>query len=76
MKTGTGNLNVIWTDSTTTIGSFSFKARDSKTLSLEGQVTGGTNSRFISGSGLSGLVATPVDPCVGGPTVATVALGP
>jgi hypothetical protein len=75
MKSGTGTLNVIWSDSTTTIGSFSFKARDSKTLSMSGQVTGGTNSRFGTGSAMSGLVATPSDPCVGGTTVGTVTLG-
>jgi hypothetical protein len=75
MKTGTGNLNVTWSDSSTTIGTFAFKARDSKTLSVTGQVTGGTNTRFATGSALSGLVATPVDPCVGGPTVGTMTLG-
>jgi hypothetical protein len=75
MKTGSGSLNVTWSDTTTTFGSFAFKARDSKTLSLTGQVTGGTNTRFVTGSGLSGLVATPTDPCVGGATVATVTLG-
>jgi hypothetical protein len=39
------------------------------------QVTGGTNTRFLTGSGVSALVAYPVDPCVGGPTVGTVTLG-
>jgi hypothetical protein len=75
MKTGTGNLNVTWADNSTTIGAFVFKARDSKTLSLTGQVTGGTNARFLAGSALSGLVAQPTDPCNGGPTVGTVTLG-
>lgn len=75
MKTGTGNLNVIWSDSSTTIGTFAFKARDSKTLSMIGQVTGGTNPRFLNGSALSALVAMPVDSCNGGPTVGTVTLG-
>jgi hypothetical protein len=75
MKTGTGNLNVTWSDSSTTIGTFAFKARDSKTLSMAGQVTGGTNTRFLTGSGLSALVAYPVDPCASGPTVGTVTLG-
>jgi hypothetical protein len=75
MKAGTGNLNVTWSDSSTTIGTFAFKARDSKTLSMTGQVTSGTNTRFLTGSALSALVAYPVDPCVGGPTVGTVTLG-
>jgi hypothetical protein len=68
MKTSTGNLNVTWSDSSTTIGIFAFKARDSKMLSMTGQVTGGTNLRFPTGSALSALVAYPSDPCVGGPT--------
>ena len=75
MKAGTGNLNVTWSDSSTTIGTFAFKARDSKTLSVTGQVTGGTNTRFVTGSGLSALVAIPNDPCAGGPTVGTLMLG-
>jgi len=75
MKAGNGNLNVTWSDSSTTIGTFAFKARDSKTLSMTGQVTGGTNTRFLTGSGLSALVAAPVDPCIGGQTVGTVTLG-
>ena len=75
MKAGTGNLNVIWSDSSTTVGTFAFKARDSKTLSMTGQVTGGTNARFVTGSAVSALVAMPPDPCNGGPSVATVTLG-
>lgn len=75
MKSGTGNLNVIWSDSSTTIGTFAFKARDSKTLSMTGEVTGGTNGRFAVGSALSALVAYPNDPCNGGPSVGTVTLG-
>ena len=75
MKAGTGNLNVTWSDSSTTIGTFDFKARDSKTLSVTGQVTGGTNTRFATGSALSALVAYPTDPCAGGPTVGTMTLG-
>jgi hypothetical protein len=67
MKVGTGNLNVAWSESSMTIGTFAFKARDSKTLSMTGQVTGGTNTRFLTGSGSSALVATPRDPCAGGP---------
>jgi len=34
-----------------------------------------TNTRFVTGSALSALVAIPNDPCNGGPTVATVTLG-
>src|ERR1700746_641574 len=59
MKTGTGNLNVTWSDSSTTIGTFAFKARDSKTLSMTGQVTSGTNTRFLTGSAVSALVPYP-----------------
>ena len=75
MKTGTGNLNVIWSDNSTTVGTFAFKARDSKTLSMTGRVTGGTNLRFFTGSALSAVVSMPTDPCVGGPSVGTVSLG-
>lgn len=75
MKAGSGNLNVTWSDTTTTIATFAFKARDSKTLSMTGQVTGGTNLRFPTGSALSALVAIPTDPCNGGPTVGTVTMG-
>jgi hypothetical protein len=75
MKAGTGNLNVTWSDSSNTIGTFAFKARDAKTLSMTGQVTGGTNTRFLTGDALGALVAYPTDPCAGGPTVGTVTLG-
>jgi hypothetical protein len=75
MKTGTGNLNVIWSDNLTTVGAFAFKARDSKTLFMTGQVTGGTNLRFVTGSSVSALVAYSTDPWIGGPTVGTVTLG-
>jgi len=75
MKAGTGNLNVTWSDGSTTLGTFAFKARDAKTLSIAGQVTGGTNTPFLTGSALSLLVAIPTDPCAGGPSVGTVTLG-
>lgn len=75
VKTGTGNLNVIWSDSSTTVGTFAFKARDSKTLSMTGRVTGGANTRFVTGNSVSVLVAYPTDPCNGGPTGGTVTLG-
>ena len=52
-----------------------FKTRESKTLSMTGRMTGGTNPRFATGSSLSALVAHPVDPCNGGPIVDTVTLG-
>ena len=42
-----------------------FKARDSKTLSMTGRMTGGTNPRFATGSSVSALVAHLVDPCNG-----------
>jgi hypothetical protein len=74
MKTGTGTLGVVWSDASTTSGTFSFKARDSKTFSLTGQITGG-NPRFAVGAKLSGLVAQPVDPCQGGLVAASITLG-
>jgi hypothetical protein len=75
MKTGIGTLNVIWSDSTTTVWTFSFKARDSKSLAMTGQITGGTNPRFVTGNSVSSLVALPTDPCLGGATLGTVTLG-
>jgi hypothetical protein len=67
VKSGSGTLEVIWADSTSTLVTYKFKARDSKALSLTGQVTGGTSSRFAVGTfagGLVGLPPNPVEPAV------------
>ena len=62
MKSGTGTLEVLWADSTSTTVTYKFKARDSKSLSLTGQVTGGSNSRFAAGTTFGGLVGLPPNP--------------
>jgi hypothetical protein len=62
VKSGSGTLEVLWTDSTTTPVAYKFKARDSKSLSLTGQVTGGTSSRFAAGTSFGGLVGLPPNP--------------
>jgi hypothetical protein len=71
-KSGTGTLTVVWADSTTTLASYSFKARDSKAYSLTGKVTGGTSSRFAAGTVIDGLVGLPPNPVEPGETSAAV----
>ena len=39
IKEGTGTLDVTWGDGTTSTGTYAFKARDSKTFSLNGSIT-------------------------------------
>jgi hypothetical protein len=74
MKQGTGSVNVTWADATTSIGTFSFKARDSKTMSITGSMTGGTNLAF-AGAAVGGLVGLPPNPCVGGSASSTMTIG-
>jgi hypothetical protein len=73
MKSGTGTLDVVWNDSTTSTGTFSFKARDSKTLSLTGKITGGTSPVYLPNP-LRGFVAFPLSPCLGGAVPASITL--
>ncbi|MDP9227096.1 MAG: hypothetical protein M3P18_25270 [Actinomycetota bacterium] len=75
MKSGTGTLDVAWNDSTTTTGTFSFKARDSKTLSLSGDITGGTSPVYPPNP-WRGFVAYPPSPCLGGTVPASITLTP
>jgi hypothetical protein len=74
-KSGTGTLSVLWSDSTTTIATYTFKARDSKAYSLNGKVTGGTSSRFATGTAIDGLVGYPIDPIAPGTTSGAVRFG-
>jgi hypothetical protein len=75
IKSGTGTLTVVWADSTTTEATYTFKARDSKTYALSGTVTGGSSSRFATGTALDGLVGYPVDPVAPSTTAAAVRFG-
>jgi hypothetical protein len=74
VKSGLGTLTVVWADATTT-ATYSFKARDSKTYSLTGQVTGGTSTRFAAGTALDGLVGFPNDPILPSTSSAAVRFG-
>jgi hypothetical protein len=67
-----------WADATTTEVTFSFKARDSHTWALKGQVTAGTNTFYPPGAATpaAGVAGTPTDPCTGGPVAATISLTP
>ena len=75
---GTGTLDVTWADLTTTEVTFSFKARDSHTWALKGQVSAGTNTFYPPGAATpaSGVAGTPTDPCTGGPVAATISFTP
>jgi hypothetical protein len=73
MKSGTGVLNVTWADSSTTIASFTFKSRDSKSLSMTGSVTGGSNTS-LTGDALKGNVSYTLDLCKAGLVRATITL--
>ena len=75
---GTGTLDVTWADATTTEVTFSFKARDSHTWALKGQVTAGTNTFYPPNPATpaAGVAGTPTDPCTGGPVAATISFTP
>jgi hypothetical protein len=67
VKSGSGNLEVLWADSTSTLVTYKFKARDSKSLSLTGQVVSDTSSRFSVSTfagGVVGLPPNPIEPAV------------
>ena len=75
---GTGTLDVTWADLTTTEVTFSFKARDSHSWALKGQVTAGSNTFFPPSpiTPASGVAGQPGDPCTGGPVAATISFTP
>ena len=75
---GTGTLDVTWADATTTEVTLSFKARDSHTWALKGQVSAGTNTFYPPGAATpaSGVAGIPTDPCTGGPVAATISFTP
>jgi len=57
---------------------FSFKARDSHTWAIEGQVTAGSNTFFPAtpATPASGAVQQPGDPCKGGTAPAAISFTP
>jgi hypothetical protein len=68
MKSGTGTFDVTWSDATTSSGTFTFKARDSRTLSLSGAITSSTSTFYPAGPPVRGFVTHPPNPCLGGST--------
>ena len=76
---GTGSLSIIWQDATTTDVSFTFKARDSHTWAIKGQVlAGGTNTFYPPSppTPAEGVVGYPPNPCTGATVPATISLYP
>ena len=57
---------------------FSFKARDSHTWALDGQVTAGSNTFYppAPATPASGAVSIPTDPCKGGTVPVTISFTP
>ena len=74
-RSGIGTLSVLWADSTTTTATYNFKARDSKTFALSGQITDSTNTRFTTGTAVDGLVGLPPNPVEPGTTAAAISFG-
>ena len=69
LRSGTGSFDVSLPSDPMILsahGTFSFKARDSKFLSLTGAITSSTVSRLYPSEPIKGLVAFPPNPCVGG----------
>jgi hypothetical protein len=74
-KAGTGTLDLHWPDDVTTPvaqGSLTFKARDSKTMVLSGQMTSSTVPLLYPPTPIRGTVTFPPSPCVGGTSTATI----
>lgn len=77
-KAGTGTLDLSWpldAATPTASGSFTFKARDSKTLTFAGQLTTSTVSVLYPPQPIRGTIGFPPNPCVGGSTSATIVIG-
>ena len=75
-KAGTGTLDVQWPDdpsTPSTQGTFSFKAKDSRTLTFSGGVTTSTVVVLYPPQPVRGTVGFPPSPCVGGTTSAAIA---
>jgi hypothetical protein len=75
---GTGSLDIIWQDNSTTDVSFSFKARDAHSWTVKGQVAAGSNTAYPPSplTPASGVVGYPPNPCTGGTLTATLSLYP
>lgn len=74
-KSGSGTLTILWTDGSTTVTSFSYKVRDSKSYALTGRVTESGNPQLSTGTVFSGLVGVPPSPIQPAVTSASVSFG-
>jgi hypothetical protein len=74
-KTVQGNLDIVWSDSTTTTASITGKFSGKKGgYTLKVTVTGGTNKAIPPGPPLKGFVSHPPSPCSPGSFAGTLAL--
>ncbi len=75
---GTGTVDIIWQDASTTDVMFSFKARDAHSWAVKGLVASGSNTAVppSPNTPASGVVGYPPNPCTGGTVNATLSLFP
>jgi hypothetical protein len=78
MERGTGLLEVTWPSDPSlpsAQGTFTFKARDSKTVDFAGSITSSTLSVVLPGELVNGFVTFPPNPCLGGTSTAAFTFG-
>jgi hypothetical protein len=78
MQRGTGILEVTWPSDPnlpSAQGTFTFKARDSKTVDFAGSITSSTLSVLLPGEPVNGFVTYPPNPCLGGTATAGFTFG-
>jgi hypothetical protein len=78
MQRGTGTLDVTWPSDPTlpsAQGTFTFKAKDSKTVVFAGSITSSTVSVLLQGEPIEGFVTFPPSPCLGGTATAAFTFG-
>jgi hypothetical protein len=78
MQSGTGIPEVTWPSDPSlpsAQGTFTFKARDSKTVDFAGSITSSTLSVLLQGEPFNGFVTYPPSPCVGGTATAAFTFG-
>jgi hypothetical protein len=78
MQRGTGILEMTWPSDPSlpsAQGTFTFKARDSKTVDFAGSITASTLSVLLPGEPIEGFVTYPPSPCVGGTATAAFTFG-
>jgi hypothetical protein len=78
MQRGTGTLDVTWPSDPLlpeAVGTFTFKARDSKTVDFAGSITSSTLSVLLPNEPIEGFVTFPPNPCLGGTATAAFTFG-